>query len=161
MRPNTLNICTLIVFHCLGHGECSQSQAFKSLPSPSFGPLESNTKPMIALYHQSSLSEPICLFSSCLTWNQARRVWWNMLKVLLHFSLKTGLRTEKLVCVKQTFQWALNNMCVFILNGEQLPDGNRIGWDWFNTLFHSHNTKAGQKAGRGKKNVFITIPHMC
>lgn len=34
-RPNTLNICTLIVFHCLGHGERSRSQAFK-IPSEPF-----------------------------------------------------------------------------------------------------------------------------
>jgi len=55
VRPNTLNICTLIVFHCLGHSEHGHSQAFKIPLSPSKGSLTSIKKKHDALHHPSSL----------------------------------------------------------------------------------------------------------
>lgn len=59
-QPNTLNICTLIVFHCLGHSRPSHSQAFKIPPSPSNRSLTSIKKRQKphhdALHHLSSLS---------------------------------------------------------------------------------------------------------
>lgn len=76
-RPNTLNICMVIVFCCLGHCERGHRQVFKIPPSPSNGPSHIHQKYRDALHHLSSLSlcpsTVTCLFSSYLTRNSVRK----------------------------------------------------------------------------------------
>lgn len=146
-RPNTLNICTLIVFHCLGHSERSHSQAFKIPPSPSNRPFASIKKLIIHfIIWAVSLSQPVYSHSA---WHGTH---WEI------FNVRSPEFRKKFCCISH---WRLDSenfglcktnhtmssqqhVCIYFWmeNNCQMEVSMQIGWDWLNTQFHSHKTKA-------------------
>lgn len=141
-RPNTLNICTLIVFHCLGRSERGHSQAFKIPPSPSNGSLTFIKKLVMhfiiwASSLSLSLSQPTCLFSSCLTWETHWEVFDGnpefRKKVLLYcfffFFFLSSSTLKSLAYVQQATEWGLGGIYAVC----QMEISLQIGWNWLIT----------------------------
>lgn len=109
-QPNTLNICTLIVFHCLGHSRPSHSQAFKIPSSPSNRSLTSikkrqKTSPWCTSSSELSLSQPVYSHPA---WRDTHREAFDGSSESVVF-LTCDSAQRRLVYVKQTSQWGLSN----------------------------------------------------
>lgn len=160
-RPNTLNICTLIVFHCLGHSRPSHSQAFKIPPSPSNRSLTSIKKrqknPTMMHFIIWALSLSANLFILILL--DATPTEKHLMAALsLGKKKKKFCRISHLRLGSETFGLCKTNFTVrsqqqlfWMENNYQMEISVQIGWDWLNAQLYSHKTKAGQR--RGKEGV--------
>lgn len=140
-RPNTLNICTLIVFHCLGRSERGHSQAFKIPPSPSNGSLTFIKKLVmhfiiwasslsLALLSQPVYSHPVWHerpTEKCLMETQSLGKKFCCIASFFFFLSSSTLKS--LAYVQQATEWGLGGIYAVC----QMEISLQIGWNWLIT----------------------------